>query len=277
LLVRMAAEVERHRQPLHLDLLRRPRRVGRERREGASPAVGLRLELEAVRADAHDAVHADARAHVVSGPSAHHRNEGVLGDEALEFAASLGRCNRVLRPLDDRREDAVEVEEESRFVGAGGQLCEQIVRTVGHAGLRYFPAGHNPVVPDLDELWIPLVDEPIGGIVDRIVRDDPALAAKVETPHRILAFKTFAYIRTGLLLGQLLFEHDIPDWDGSENWVEALLRDPAHRAAIEHEVRAVADEIASDPQYADDEPIAPDDGARDRFRAFAREHLGRSG
>ena len=121
------------------------------------------------------------------------------------------------------------------------------------------------------------MDEPIGGIVDRIVQDDPALAAQVETPHRILAFKTFAYIRTGLVLGQLLFEHDIPDWDGSETWVDALLRDPAHRTAIEREVRAVAAEIASDPQYADDEPLAPDDRTRDRFRAFAREHLGRGG
>jgi hypothetical protein len=131
-------------------------------------------------------------------------------------------------------------------------------------------------VSNLDELWIPLVDEPIGGIVDRVLLEDPALAARVETPHRILAFKTFAYIRVGIVLGQLLFEHDIPDWDGSENWVDALLRDPAHRAAIEREVRAVAEEIASDPQYADDEPIAPDESTRDRFRTFAREHLGRS-
>jgi hypothetical protein len=131
-------------------------------------------------------------------------------------------------------------------------------------------------VAELDGLWIPLVDEPIGSIVDRVLRDDPALAARVETPHRILAFKTFAYIPTGILLGQLLFDHDVPDWDGSETWVDALLRDPAHRDAIEREVRAVAEEIASDPKYADEEPIAPDDGARDRFRAFAREHLGRS-
>jgi hypothetical protein len=130
-------------------------------------------------------------------------------------------------------------------------------------------------VAEQQEVWIPLVDEPIGGIVDRILRDDPALAARVETPHRILAFKTFAYIRTGILLGQLLFDEDIPGWDGSESWVDALLRDPKHRAAIEQEVRAVAEEIAADPQYADDEPIAPDEGARDRFRAFAREHLGR--
>ncbi len=130
---------------------------------------------------------------------------------------------------------------------------------------------------DLEELWIPLVDEPIGSIVDRVVREDPALAARIETPHRILAFKTFAYIRTGILLGRLLFDHDLPDWDGSESWVEALLRDPAHRAAIELEVRAVGEEIASDPRYADDEPLAPDDAARDRFRAFARERLADSG
>jgi len=132
-------------------------------------------------------------------------------------------------------------------------------------------------VPDLDELWIPLVDEPIGGIIDRIVAEDPALAARVETPHRILAFRTFAYLRTGILLGELLFEHDVPDWDGSESWVEALLRDPAHRAAIEREVRAVAEEIASDLQYAGDEPPAPEEDARDRLRAFAPEHLGHSG
>ena len=129
---------------------------------------------------------------------------------------------------------------------------------------------------ELDEIWIPLVDEPIGSIVERILRDDPALAARVETPHRVLAFKTFAYIRTGILLGQLLFDHDIPDWDGSESWVDALLREPGHRAAIEQEVRAVAEEIASDPRYADDEPLAPDDDARDRFRAFARDLFSRS-
>jgi hypothetical protein len=130
-------------------------------------------------------------------------------------------------------------------------------------------------VSNLDELWVPLVDEPIGSIVDRVLRDDPELAARVETPRRILAFKTFAYIRTGLLLGQLLFDHDIPGYDGSESWVDALLRDPAHRAAIEREVRAVAEEIATDPAYADDSPIGPDDEARERFRTFAREHLTR--
>jgi hypothetical protein len=130
-------------------------------------------------------------------------------------------------------------------------------------------------MPHLDDLWMPLVDEPIGSIVDQIVRDDPALAARVETPHRILAFRTFAYIRIGILLGQLLFDHGIPGYDGSETWVEALLRDPAHRAAIEREVRAVAEEIVTAPEYEDDTPIVPDEATRERFRRFAGEHLGR--
>jgi hypothetical protein len=38
-------------------------------------------------------------------------------------------------------------------------------------------------------------------------------------------------------------------------------------------VRSVAEEIASDPAYADDEPLGPDDAARERFRTFARKQL----
>ena len=125
-----------------------------------------------------------------------------------------------------------------------------------------------------DELWIPLVDEPIGSIVQQIVGENPEIARLVESPHRILAFRTFAYIRCGILLGQLLFENDVPDYDGSESWVEALLRDPAHHEALPREVRTVAREIADDPRYGDDEPLGPDEAARARFRAFAREQLG---
>jgi hypothetical protein len=129
-------------------------------------------------------------------------------------------------------------------------------------------------VPDLDDIWVPLVDEPIGSIVEQIQREDSEIAKLVESPHRILAFRTFAYIRVGVLLGQLLFDHDLPDYDGSETWVEALLRDPTHHAAIAREVKAVAVEIAADPKYADDEPLGPDEAARERFRAFARDRLG---
>jgi hypothetical protein len=126
-----------------------------------------------------------------------------------------------------------------------------------------------------DELWIPLVDEPIGSIVQQIVDENPEIATLVESPRRILAFRTFAYIRCGLLLGQLLFDHDVPDYDGSESWIEALLKNPAHHDALTNEVRKVAQEIAADPKYADDEPLGPDEAARDRFREFAREQLGR--
>jgi hypothetical protein len=126
---------------------------------------------------------------------------------------------------------------------------------------------------DLDDLWIPLVDEPLGSIIEQIQRENPEIATLIESPHRILAFRTFAYIRCGLLLGQLLFDNDVPAYDGSESWIDSLLRDPAHHEALAQEVRAVAEEIAADPKYADEGPLGPDEAARERFRAFAREHL----
>jgi hypothetical protein len=129
-------------------------------------------------------------------------------------------------------------------------------------------------VPDLEDIWVPLVDEPIGWIVQRIQAENRDIDKLVSTPRRVLAFRTFAYIRVGLVLGQLLFDHDIPAYDGSETWVDALLRDPAHHAALAAEVRTVAEEIAADPKYQDDEPLGPDDAARERFKAFAREQLG---
>ena len=125
-----------------------------------------------------------------------------------------------------------------------------------------------------EDVWIPLVDEPIGSIVEQIQQEHPEIAALVATPKRILAFRTFAYIRVGILLGQLLVDHDIPDYDGSETWIEALLRDPQHHAAVVREVKTVADEIAADPKYADDEQLGPDDDAKARFREFARKQLG---
>jgi hypothetical protein len=128
-------------------------------------------------------------------------------------------------------------------------------------------------VADLEETWLPLVDKPIGSIVQKIQQDDPEIDQLVRSPHRILTFRTFAYIRVGLTLGQMLFDHDLPPYDGSETWVEQLLRDSKHREELVREVRAVAEEIAADPKYADEEPLGPDEAARERFRAFARERL----
>jgi hypothetical protein len=129
-------------------------------------------------------------------------------------------------------------------------------------------------MPSLDDIWLPLVDEPIGSIVEKIQAEDAELDELISSPRRLLAFRTFAYIRVGLLLGRLLFDNDLPPYDGSETWVDALLRDPRHRAELAREVRAVAEEIAADPRYAGEEPVGPDEGARERFRAFARKRLG---
>src|ERR687895_496954 len=101
------------------------------------------------------------------------------------------------------------------------------------------------------DVWLPLVDEPIGRIVDDIQESDAAIARLVDSPRKLLAFKTFAYIRVGLVLGQLLVESEAAQDEGS-SWVE---------------------ELAVDPGYADEEPIGPDEEARQRFREFARKQL----
>ena len=127
-----------------------------------------------------------------------------------------------------------------------------------------------------DDLWIPLVDEPIGSIVEQVQADHPEIDALVSGPRRVLAFRTFAYIRVGMLLGQLLVDNDVPAYDGTETWVESLLKDPRHAEAVVREVRAVAEEIAADPRYAgaEPEPLGPDEAFRERFRDFARRQLG---
>jgi hypothetical protein len=125
-----------------------------------------------------------------------------------------------------------------------------------------------------EDVWIPLVDEPIGSIVATLQAEHPEIDELVSSPHKILAFRTFAYIRVGILLGQLLVDNDVPEYDGTETWIEALLREPRHKEAVVRELRAVAEEVNADPRYADDERMGPDEEARERFREFARRQLG---
>jgi hypothetical protein len=124
-----------------------------------------------------------------------------------------------------------------------------------------------------EPVWLPLVDEPIGELVTRIQRENPELAALVASPRRQLAFRTFAYIRVGVLLGRLLVEHDIDEKSGG-SWIEQILTDPTHHQAVTAEVWAVAREVAADPSLAGEEPVGPDDKTRERFRDFARRSLG---
>jgi hypothetical protein len=102
----------------------------------------------------------------------------------------------------------------------------------------------------LEEYWIPLVDEPIGSVVTEIQEEHPEISALVDSPRKLLAFRTFAYIRVGIVLGRLLVELDLKPPKGSKDWAEKLVRDPRHREELVREVRAVAEEIAADPAYA---------------------------
>jgi hypothetical protein len=121
-----------------------------------------------------------------------------------------------------------------------------------------------------DDLLFPLVDEPIGAIVDRIQSEDATIAALAASPRRQLAFRTFAYVRVGILLGRIFVERDIEAPDGEETWVDKLLEEPDVAEAVRAEVRAVAEEVSRDPSLDGNEPVGPDEAARERFRAFAR-------
>jgi hypothetical protein len=119
-----------------------------------------------------------------------------------------------------------------------------------------------------EELWIPLVDEPIGTVLDELQAQDPEIARLVAGPRRTLAFKTFSYVKVGILLGELLVDSDaVTDSDGS--WVEKLLREPATKTRVGALMREIAEEIAADSSYDDDESV-PGDDVRERFRAFAK-------
>lgn len=115
-----------------------------------------------------------------------------------------------------------------------------------------------------EEAWIPLVDGPIGAVVDRVQEEHPEIAGLIDSPSRLLAFRTFAFIRIGMLLGQLLVERDL----GGDDWVERLLEDPECYDLVVCEVRAVAEDTAESGQPA--EGVGPSDEERERFAQFAK-------
>jgi hypothetical protein len=128
-----------------------------------------------------------------------------------------------------------------------------------------------PDVASVEEFWIPLVDEPIGSIVAEIQAERPEIAKLVDSPRRLLAFRTFAYIRVGILLGRLLVENDVKP-DESVTWAEQLAQSTEHHEKVVREVLAVAEEVAADPAYAG-EHLGPNDEERQRFSEFAKRRL----
>ena len=120
-----------------------------------------------------------------------------------------------------------------------------------------------------EEAWLSLVDEPITAIVAELEAADPALQELAESPERLLAFRTFASIRVGMVLGRLLMEREVEAAEGSD-WVGALLAEPAVREELAREARAVAEELK---EAGAEDPLAPDEAARARFREFAKREL----
>ena len=104
-----------------------------------------------------------------------------------------------------------------------------------------------------------------------IQEERPEIAKLVDSPRRLLAFRTFAYIRVGILLGRLLVENDVEPDEGA-TWAEQLAHSPEHRDEVVQEVLAVAEEVAADPAYAD-EQLGPSDEERERFSEFAKRRL----
>jgi hypothetical protein len=128
------------------------------------------------------------------------------------------------------------------------------------------PEMPQPEKPRQAELWIPLVDEPIGAIVERIRQEHAEIAALVSSPDRLLAFRTFAYIRVGILLGRLFVETDAEAGEGA-TWADRLADE--HHDEVVAEVRAVAEDVAAEAR----EPIGPSDAERARFSEFAKRQL----
>ncbi len=121
-----------------------------------------------------------------------------------------------------------------------------------------------------DDLWIPLVDDSIGEIVSQLESEHTEITELLDSPQKLLAFRTFANIRAGIVLGRLLLERDVAPGAEGEPWVHHLAREPEIRAELVQELREVAEQLADEDEH---EAAAPDAAARERFRSFARRTL----
>ena len=121
-----------------------------------------------------------------------------------------------------------------------------------------------------EEAWIPLVDESIGEIVEELEAEHQEIGALLDSPQKLLAFRTFANIRVGMALGRLLVERDLAPGAADEPWVQQLAREPDVRAELVEELREVADQLRDEEQV---DPAGPDDATRERFLSFARDKL----
>ena len=132
------------------------------------------------------------------------------------------------------------------------------------------------MLPDMagdEEIWIPLVDEPIGSIVAQIQEENPEIEQLVDSPRRLLAFRTFAYIRVGLLLGELLVEQRRAAVRRHRDLGRAAARG-APSTTTRWPPRCARWPRRSPPTPTTRrESVGPSDAARERFATFAKQRL----
>ena len=271
-LVVAVAEMECHGEPFHLDLVRRPGALAAKaasvrRQRSARGSSSSPCEPTQTTPSTPTRARTSSPARPLTTATSAYRPRGARARPASPAAAtaSSGRSTIGARTPSKSRNSPVS--------SGAAASCRRSSSTRANATS---PGGHNPAVPELDELWIPLVDEPIGGSSSASCATTRARGAgRDAAPHPRLQDVRLHPHRDPARAAPLRPRHPRLGRLGELGRRAAARPRPPRRDRAE--VRAVAEEIAADPQYADDEPIAPDEGARDRFRAFAREHLGRSG
>lgn len=113
-------------------------------------------------------------------------------------------------------------------------------------------------------------EEALDEVIERIQDGDPVLSELRNSPRHQLAFRTFACLRAGILLGQWLSERDV---DG-DDWVAQLLEEPELYERLCAEVESVGYQIACDPSLVHERPHQPDPAMRRRFLRMAEALLG---
>ena len=115
--------VKGDRQPL---VLHGPVDPGREGLDPLAPVRRFGLELQPVRTDVADAVDADEPPGVLAGPAADARDERVASGEPRDLGPGLLRDACAVGSRGDRRERAVDVEQDRGALGRLGQGGERI-------------------------------------------------------------------------------------------------------------------------------------------------------
>jgi hypothetical protein len=103
--------------------------------------------------------------------------------------------------------------------------------------------------------------------VASVLAESEEIAALVASPRRQLAFRIFASLRVGVLLGELLVDAEPRD---PSRWVDELLADPRQRERVVTLIHAVGREVAADPKLTE-EGESPDPKARKRLRRLLRD------